>query len=312
MSNPHRRLGRGLSSLLSIPEETIETTVPQQSTQQIARETPSNDASPQKTIKIGKLRPNPYQPRQEFNPTSLQALATSISKTGLIQPIAVRIAENDTYEIIVGERRWRAAQMAGLGEIPVIIRDASREEMLELALIENIYREDINAIERANAYKRYCDEFSMSAEQVASKLGEDRSTVSNYLRLLDLPSDVKQLVIDGRLSMGHARTLLGLKLPSEIQKLAELAVKDGISVRALEKMVQDRQAARAAAIKPRVGKEDKRPLIRELEQTFIRILGTKVEIFESRRKGKGKIIIHYASLEDFDTISERLGIKENE
>lgn len=308
---PPRRLGRGLSSLLSIAE------VPVQEAPKPATPPPvesSGEAAPRPLmIKVGQLRPNPRQPRQELPANHLQALAGSIAKTGVIQPIAVRPTGEGTYEIIAGERRWRAAQMAGLAEIPAIIREATDEQMLEMALVENIYREDLNAIDRAVAYKRYCDEFKLSAEEVAKRLGEDRSTVANYLRLLELPGEVKRMVIDGKLAMGHARCLLALRTPADVVKVAQQCVAEGLSVRAVEKTVQDKLAARSAATaQPTTGRPEKRPLIRELEETFIRALGTKVEINESRRKGKGKLIIHYRTLEDFDRICERLQIATEE
>jgi ParB family chromosome partitioning protein len=182
--------------------------------------------------------------------------------------------------------------------------------MLEIALVENIFREDLNAIDRAQAYRRYCDEFDLSAEEVADRLREDRTTVTNYLRLLELPGEVKDLVRAGELSMGHARCLLALRTPAEILRGAKEAIKEGLSVRGLEKMVRDRANARAAASKPGGGKaEEKRPQIRNLEHAFVQSLGTKVEIHESRRRGSGRVVIHYYNLDDFDRIAERLGIE---
>jgi len=183
--------------------------------------------------------------------------------------------------------------------------------MLEIALTENIFREDLNAIDRAAAYKRYCDEFGLTPEQVAAKLGEDRSTVANYVRLLELPQEVKDWVAAGQLSMGHARCLLAIRSPSDLIRTAKQAINLGLSVRALEKLVRDRVDARESASKPNDGKNTKRPQIRALEETFTRQLGTKVEIDESRRKGSGKLVIHYYSLEDFDRLAQRLGIRED-
>lgn len=302
---PPRRLGRGLSSLLSIAEVTT------QKTPASPPPAGAGEAGPRPLmIDVGQLRPNPRQPRQEVLADQLQALAGSIAKTGVIQPLAVRRAGEGAYEIIAGERRWRAAQMAGLAAIPAIVLEANDEQMLEMALVENIYREDLNAIDRALAYKRYCEEFGLSADEVAKRLGEDRSTVANYLRLLDLPSEVKRMIIDGQLAMGHARSLLALRSAADIVKIAQMCVANGLSVRAIEKMVQDKLAARSlAASHPVQGKPEKRPLIRELEEAFIRALGTKVEINEARRKGRGRVLIHYRSLEDFDRICERLGIR---
>jgi ParB family chromosome partitioning protein len=260
-------------------------------------------------LKISQLRPNPSQPRKEFPPSQLKGLADSIAKTGLIQPITVRPAGRDVYEVVVGERRWRAAQMAGLSEIPAVVREATDEQMLELALVENIFREDLNAIDRAMAYKQYCDTFGLTADQVAQRVGEDRSTVTNYLRLLELPNEVKQWVIEGKLSMGHARCLLGLSSATMRTQVGKEAMERDLSVRALEKLVRARQAARSAPGPGRGGKAEKRPLVRELEQAFGRALGMRVEIFEGRRKGKGRVVIHYRSLEDFDRLCERVGVR---
>lgn len=305
MNPPTRRLGRGLSSILSMDS------------------TAQNPASPNHLqdpanpgllvlVPVDQLRPNPFQPRQMINPDLLNQLADSIRQTGLVQPITVRRMANGQYEIIAGERRWRAAQMAGLKEIPAFLRSATDEEVLEMALVENIFREDLSPIERALAYQRYCREFNLSAEQVASRLGEDRSTVANYIRLLDLPNDVQDMVSQGQLSMGHARCLLGLRQASEIISVAQQCVREGLSVRALEKLVRNRLEAREAAKATRATETQKRPLIRDLEQRFIRRLGCKVEILESRRKGHGRIVIRYAGLDDFDRICQCLSIDSEE
>jgi ParB family chromosome partitioning protein len=264
---------------------------------------------PTTTLPVTQLRPNPYQPRRDVPPDQLKALADSIRKSGIIQPVLVRQKEGGVYEIIAGERRWRAAQQAGLSEVPVTVRAADDREMLELALAENIFREDLNAIDRALAYRRYCDEFNLTADQVAERLGEDRSTVSNYLRLLDLPSDVKQWVAEAKISMGHARCLLGLRSAVEITQTARQIMEQDLSVRAVEKMVRERVSARTTAILAPGDKGDgKRAQIRSLEERFTRALGTKVEIQESARKGKGRIMIHYFSLDEFDRVAERLGL----
>ena len=315
MQKPVKRLGRGLSSLLSVPETPVAVPPPAPAAQTAPAE-PAPPAPPAETavpgpqmIDVAAVRPNPYQPRREITPEALQALAESIRKTGLIQPIIVRPLPGKVYELIAGERRWRASQIAGLSRIPAVIREANETEMLEMALVENIFREDLNAIDRAMAYRRYCDEFQLTAEEVATRLGEDRTTVTNYLRLLDLPGEVKAWVAEGKLSMGHARALLGLKSPTDLVRTAKQAIDEGLSVRALEKLVRERAEARAAAAKPAGdSSEAKRPQIRSLEQAFVQAIGTKVEIHESRRKGSGKIVIHYYNLDDFDRIAERFGV----
>ena len=303
MPKAPRRLGRGLSSIISIPE----TDPPRSSLPGAAPPRESAQPGPA-SVKVDQLRSNPSQPRRQLSAEDLKALADSIAKTGVIQPIAVRPAGQDVYEIIAGERRWRAAQMAGLTEIPAVIREATDEQMLEISLVENIFREDLNTIDRALAYRRYCDEFDLTAEQVAQRIGEDRSTVANYLRLLGLPSEVKAWVAEGKLAMGHARCLLALPAAQDRIRAGRIAMEKDLSVRALEKLVRELLAAGPAAGPQGRGQREKRPLIRNLEEAFIQALGTKVEISESRRKGKGRIVIHYGSLDDFDRISERLGV----
>jgi ParB family chromosome partitioning protein len=260
-------------------------------------------------VDVARIRPNPYQPRQDVSPDDLKSLADSIRKSGLIQPIIVRQLGADLFELIAGERRWRACQMAGMTTIPVVIREAEDREMAEIALVENIFREDLNAIERASAYRRYADEFNLSAEQIAERLGEDRSTVANYLRLLELPNDVKSWVAQGKLSMGHARCLLAIKSPQDLVRLAKGTIDQELSVRALEQLVRDQVAAKDVASKPAPHESAKRPQIRALEEAMVRAVGTKVEIQESRRKGSGKIVIHYYSLDDFDRIAGKLGME---
>ncbi|MDM8008837.1 MAG: ParB/RepB/Spo0J family partition protein [Phycisphaerae bacterium] len=305
MKNPPKRLGRGLSSLMSLnPFDP-----PAASATSEALRSQEAPTSPAAAIRVGQIRPNPFQPRKDISPDELRSLASSISATGVIQPVLVRTKDKKVYELIAGERRWRAAQMAGLSEIPAIVRQATDAEMLEIALTENIFREDLNAIDRAAAYKRYCDEFGLTPEQLASKIGEDRSTVTNYVRLLDLPQEVKDWVAAGQLSMGHARCLLAIRSPSDLIRTAKQAINLGFSVRALEKLVRDRVNARESASKPAEDKNAKRAQIRALEEAFTRQLATKVEIEESSRKGNGRLIIHYYSLDDFDRIAQRLGIQ---
>ncbi|NLX13793.1 MAG: ParB/RepB/Spo0J family partition protein [Phycisphaerales bacterium] len=296
MQKPQKRLGRGLNSLISVSPSPVEPI--------------ANDAKePESKVNVAQIRTNPHQPRKEIAPEALQALAESIKRNGVIQPVVVRKKSDQLYEIIAGERRWRAAQMAGLSEIPVVIRDATEEEMLEIALVENILREDLNAIERAMAYRNYCNEFDLSPEQVAQKLSEDRTTVVNYLRLLELPSEVKEWLTAGAISMGHARCLLALRSPAEIVRTAKQAIDEGMSVRGLEQLVRDKAQARATASTAQNNKDKtKRPQIAALEQAFVRTLGTKVDIHESRRKGSGKIVIHYYTLDDFDRIADSLGV----
>ncbi len=306
MSNTkdQKRLGRGLAALIHGTID-LPTAAPAQDVQPPA-ELPQRPAI--RLIRCDSIRPNPFQPRSEIPDAGLEGLAGSIRKTGLVQPITVRQVGGQ-FQLIAGERRWRAAQRAGLNEIQAIVRTATDEDMLEIALIENIFREDLNAIDRAKAYRRYCEEFGLTAEQVAERIGEDRTTVVNYVRLLELPSSVQDMVRDGRLSMSHARALAGIDRPEEIERIAQFASANFFSVRAVEELVRKARAGDTAPTKPPAAAAQKRPHVRDLEQQFVRALNTKVEIHESRKKGTGRIVIHYFSLDDFDRVAERLGIQ---
>lgn len=305
-----RRLGKGLAALLQSTTSVIRPEPAALEPPPTPAAPPPDTASKQsiRLVRCSVIQPNPYQPRSEILEESLNELVQSIRKTGIIQPITVR-QKGPGFELIAGERRWRAAQRAGLVEIPAIVRTATDEEMVELALIENIFREDLNAIDRAVAYRRYCDQFALTADQVANRLGEDRTTVTNYLRLLELPESVQQMVKEGRISMGHARAMAGLNDRDKIEKLANIVVTNFFSVRALEELIRSEKSSAAPAAKPAAVVKDKRPHIRDLEEQFMRALETKVEIVEARKKGTGRIVIEYNSLDDFDRIAERVGVK---
>ncbi len=217
------------------------------------------------------------------------------------------------YEIIAGERRWRAARAAGLDKVPVVVRELTDQEALELAIVENIQREDLNAIDRAAAYRTYCVEFNLNPEEVARRIGEDRSTVVNYIRLLDLPQEVKDLVATGRLSMGHARCILGVPSDEQRISLAQRAVSNSLSVRVLEDIVRRQKAPDASQAEgkdsgPRQGQAS--PHIADLQERLQRSVGTRVTIKEGRKKGSGRIMIDYYSLDDFDRISTLLGLED--
>lgn len=301
-NRPARRLGKGLAALLQPTADFVDADAA------AADDLPLGDAQI-RMIPCDAVQPSPYQPRSLISEESLAELAESIRLHGLIQPIAVR-PTGDGYELIAGERRWRAARKAGLTQVPATIRDLDDRQMLAVALVENIFREDLNAIERARAYRRYCDEFDLTAEHVAEQLGEDRTTVVNYLRLLELPRSVQDMVEDGRLSMGHARSLAGMNDPGRIEKLAQLVITNFFSVRALEELIRrEKQGGAVAAATTATAPATKRPHVRDLEQQFTRALSTKVEIKESRRKGSGRIVIHFYTVDDFDRVAERLGIR---
>lgn len=279
MMNPKKRgLGRGLSELLG----------------DVSAPAPEKTHDTQK-LPIEFLQRGKYQPRKDMDPEKLKELSDSIAAQGIIQPIVVRKIAGEKYEIIAGERRWRAAQLAELAEVPVLVKDIDDRSVMAIALIENIQREDLNALEEAEALHRLQDEFELTHQQIAEAVGKSRTTVTNLLRLLELAGEVKTMLGKGLLEMGHARALLGLDEPKQVE-IAHKAVKQSLSVRAVEKLVreihEDKPAAHAKRIDP-----DTLRLQRELSERT----GAKVEI-NHQAGGKGKLIINYTSLEELEGI----------
>ena len=259
-------------------------------------------------LPISQIQPNPYQPRTTWNEEQLQELCESIKANGIIQPIIVR-KKTDGYEIIAGERRFRAAGMAGLETVPVLVRQATDEEMLELALVENIHRADLNPIERAKAYQNFINSFNLTQTDAAKRLGEDRTVVANYLRILDLPTELKQMLIEGQLSMGHARAMLALPSDELRRKLANRAMAGRLSVREVERLVRKYLEGKT---EEKVIKKEKEAHIIDLERRLQSILGTKVNIKANKRNQRGRIIIDYYSLDEFDRLTERMGLTQTE
>jgi len=253
-------------------------------------------------IPIHEVHPNPNQPRSDFDPEALAELVESISRNGVIQPIIVRSTEQG-YELIAGERRWRSAAQAGLATIPAIVRDASDNESLELSIIENIQRQDLNPIEEAKAYKELIERFALTQDEAASRLGKSRATVANLLRLLDLPPDIQDSVSRGTLSMGHARALLSLPDRGEQRRLAARVQKDDLSVRQTERLVSDRIRRKRPT---RSAKGAKPPHIADLESRLRTVLGTRVSIEPRKNEKSGKLVIDYFSQDDFQRILEHL------
>jgi ParB family chromosome partitioning protein len=250
-------------------------------------------------LEIDRIIPNEYQPRKVFNDERLQELAASIREQGVIQPILVhRIGAN--YGLIAGERRWRAARFAGLKTIPALVREATKRELIEQALIENIQREDLNPLEAAEAFKRLQDEFKLTQEDLAKRVGKERSTVTNFLRILGLPKDIKQHLVSGALSLGHAKAILSLERQRDQVITANRIVKKGLSVREAE--------ALATKLKHPLGQRENRQRVssdyRSVEEKLRKSLGTKVSI-KPRLKG-GSIIIEYYSLEELDRILDKM------
>lgn len=285
-SSPRKALGRGLGALLPT-KPTIDPALssgPTRRSTEISR------------IDIDRIDPNPYQPRRVFDQKSLEELARSISRDGLVQPIVVR-PDGSRFTLIVGERRWRAARIAGLADIPAIVREVDPEHVLEVTLIENIQREDLNPIEVAQAFNRMIQELQLSHEEVAARTGKDRSTITNLLRLLRLPKDIQQLIAEKRISMGHARAILGLEEPAQQRALAEKTAAQGLSVRQVERTVRSLTEPRKSAAEAGDQDPNVAAAMIDLEQR----LGTRVRLVQ-RSRNKGKIEIEYYSAEDLERI----------
>ncbi|CAG7654144.1 ParB/RepB/Spo0J family partition protein [Paenibacillus allorhizosphaerae] len=277
-----KRLGKGLDALL--PALSI------------------NDDDKVVEIPLAQLRPNPYQPRRNFNEESIQELASSIKEHGVIQPIIVRSVLKG-YEIIAGERRFRASQVCGQATIPSVVKKLTDQQVMEIALIENVQREDLNAMEIAVAYQALIDQFSITQEVLAVKVGKSRSHIANFLRLLQLPEEVKEYVSRGTLSMGHAKAIVGLRDKKLIKALADTAIKEQWSVRELEeevKKLEEKNDSKKAKLKPK----RKDPYINELEESLREMYRTTVKIRHSNNKGKIELL--YYSKDDLDRLLELL------
>lgn len=283
--NPRKALGKGLAALLPTRPATHAPAPP-----------PERVSMAPHKLPIDRIDPNPLQPRNVFQPDRLRELAQSIEANGIIQPLIVRQI-GDRYELIAGERRWRAAKLAGLAEVPVVVHTTSNEHLLEVSLIENIQREDLNPIEVAQAFDRLYRDHQLSHEEIARRTGKDRTTVTNMLRLLRLPQEIQLLLAEHRLSMGHARAILGLQNPDLQRQLADKASAQGLSVRQVERMVQNMTAERTD--KEEENKQD--PNVRAAVEELQRLLATKVRIVEKTTE-KGKIEIDYYSQDDLDRI----------
>ncbi len=278
--NKPKGLGRGLDALLGRDD------------------TPRGDTLA--TLPVGRIRPGKYQPRTRMDQKALAELAGSIKAQGVMQPVIVRPVERDRYELIAGERRWRAAQMVGLEEVPAIIREVADESALAMSLIENIQREDLNPMEQASGLQRLADEFKLTHEQIADAVGRSRSATTNLLRLLKLAKPVQEMVMEGVLEMGHARALLALDGARQIE-VANRVASRGLSVRETEALVAGAASARKVA---RDGGRRDRDIAR-LEEEVSERLGTTVEIRHGR-KGAGKVVVHYAGLDHLEQLLKKL------
>lgn len=298
MSNDKRKaLGRGLDSLLpsSRPAAPAAT----------APAVPAGDTVLH--LPIDAIERNPYQTRTHVDEAALNELAASIKVSGVLQPVVVRLVPGSNgkeakYQLIAGERRWLASQRAGRQTVPAILKQVSNEQAMEMTIIENLQREDLNAIEQALAFERLGREFGLTQEQMAQKTGKDRSSVSNYLRLLKMPPEIQAGLSNGKLTFGHAKALMMLDSQEQMLWAATRVVKDGLSVRQTEELVHKVLEPAETSNEPKLKPKD--PNVREAEQQLQRSLGVKVRIQD--RNGRGKIIIEYATLEDFDRVVDAL------
>ena len=273
-------LGRGLDALIS------------------TKEVHTDGSSTINEIELDKISPNPNQPRRDFDPESLRELADSIAEIGIVQPITLRKMEDDTFQIIAGERRWRASKLAGLREIPCLIKDFDDQKVSELALVENLQRDDLNPVEEAEGYRYLLETFSLTQDEIAKKVGKSRSAVANSLRLNNLCDDVKELLRDNKLTQGHARALLTLDKGLQIE-YAEKIISEDLNVRQAEALAQKSQVKKNAS-KPKSINPMTQKYYKDLEGSLSSRFGTKVKISEGSKKGK--IEIEYYSKDDLERI----------
>lgn len=304
-SDKQRRvLGKGLSSLLPPRTPVPPVAGPVAEGAAVA---PAMTARPVK-LPIEAIEPNPLQPRVVFDPERLGELAASIAANGIIQPLIVRLHDG-RYQLIAGERRWRAAKLAGLAEVPVVVQDIADRQLLEIALIENIQREDLNPIETAQAYDRLSRELGLSQEDIGRRTGKDRASIANTIRLLKLPNAVQALLAERRLSMGHARAILGLPTAEEQIEIAEKAAAQGLSVRQVEALVQDLTSHRTDRQGGAKKESNQDPNVRAAAEELERTLGTRVRIVELSDQ-RGRIEIEYYSQAELERIYETIAGKQ--
>jgi len=296
MAAKKRGLGRGLDALLGGNSS-------EQEPSSVDSGSAANNTANLAALPVDLIQRGRFQPRRDFDPDSLRELADSIAAQGVVQPIVVRPVGEGRYEIIAGERRWRASQQAGLDEIPVVIRDVPDQTAMAMGLIENIQRDDLNPLEEAHALHRLLNEFELTHQQIAQAVGKSRTTVTNLLRLLELNEDVKKLIETGRIEMGHARALLGLKDQAQSDAARQVAQK-GLSVRETERLVRRLQGQdQEPSVRKSTPKED--PDVRRLQDDLCERLGAQVDI-QQRAGGKGKLVIAYNNLDELEGILEHI------
>ncbi len=311
-STPIRRLGRGLSSLVSIE---IPNEVPVSRPAPVETTSPPATTSPFRYVATSAIDPNKNQPRRTFSDSSLVQLAESIRAAGVMQPVVLRSAVGGRFELVAGERRWRAAQLAGLSEIPAVVRELTDAESAQWAVVENVQREDLNAIDRAWALRRLHEQFNMSHAEIGQSIGMDRASIANLIRLTELEDQLAAMVVEGSLSAGHARSLLSLP-PGESRKtLATEAVRQQWSVRRLEEAVRrvvDGAKARGVATVPgaeQAGVAARDAVLTDLERQLGQHLGTKVQIRTNAKGSRGALTIEFYGLDHFDGLLAKLGVR---
>lgn len=308
MAKVKRGLGKGLGAFFG--EEVVQEVAREKDNGQktadstgIGAQESKEQTTAQITVRLSKIEPNPEQPRKDFPEEQLQELADSIRQYGILQPLLVQ-PKGERYEIIAGERRWRAAKLAGIKEVPVVIREYSRGQAMEIALIENVQREDLNPLEEAKAYQCLMQEFHLKQEEIAIRVSKNRTTITNSLRLLKLDPEVQQMLAENQLSNGHARALLAVEDPQKQRELAVRIVDEGMSVRSVEKAVK--QLTRPVREKKKTETDTATELIfQNIEHRLKEVMGTKVTIAR-RDSNKGKIEIEYYSKEDLERIIEMM------
>ena len=309
------RLGRGLSSLIGKTTFVSDDKEYRHVTglAPVSEAKPAEPVAGPRELRIDEISPNPYQPRREFAAEELGDLAQSITQQGILQPLIVTTNDQpgapSRYTLIAGERRLRAAKLVGLSTVPCVVRQATGQQMLEWALIENIQRSDLNPVERALAYRDYVDRFNLTVAQASERLGQPRTTVSNYLHILELQPDIQQMIGRGSVSFGHAKVIAGIVGNTELQlELAIRVEKDGLSVRQLEGLISVSQVAGQAGVATKAPRT-KPPYVLDLQEQLTQAVGTRVTIVQGRSKNSGRIVVDYYSLDDFDRIAGGLGLK---
>lgn len=308
MAKPVSRLGRGLSGIISssnvLVRERAPTAMSDRTADTLPRQEQESVVVAVRSVPIEQVVPNPRQPRTHFDDAGLQELAASIRSNGILQPLLVRSLPSGRFELVAGERRWRAAKLAGLSSVPALVRDVSDAESLEMALVENLQREDLGPLERASAYQQYIDAFRTTPEALATRLGESRANVVNYLRILKLGDEIREFIRSNQLGMGQARAIVGIADPQRQLAVARRTVRQNLTVRQVEALSKTNIGGQPSKSE-QAGGGDRH--FQAVEQALSKALGMPVVLRAGKAKNSGRIVIRYRSLEEFDRIAEKLG-----